>query len=384
MTRKTPAPARKETAAAPRSRRTFFKAATGIATGGAALAFPMIAKPQTPIVFRFQSTWPAKDIFHEYAQDYARRVNEMAGSGLRLDVLPAGAVVPAFGVQDAVSSGILDGGHGVCAYWYGKNKAFSLFGTAPSFGWNANDLLGWFYYGDGQALYNELLNDILKVNVVGWLTGPMPTQPLGWFKKRITDVAQMRKLKYRTVGLAVDLMNEMGAAATITAGFDIVPSMAGGVLDAAEFNNPSSDLALGIQDVSKVYMLQSFHQDIECFEIIFNKAKYAALPKELQAILRYACEAASADMSWKLQKRYPEDLAKIEKQGVKVYETPKSVLAAQLAAWDRVLAKLTQDKFFAKVIASQKEWAKTIVAFRGLNESPRELAANHFFGLKKA
>ncbi len=250
-------------------------------------------------------------------------------------MLPAGAVVAAFGMQDAVSTGVLDGGHGVCAYWYGKHKAFSLFGTAPAFGWQANDLLGWFYYGDGQQFYNELLTDILKVNVVGWLTGPMPTQPLGWFKKPVTDAAQMQKLKYRTVGLAADLMNEMGAAVTIIGGPDIVPSMDRGVLDAAEFNNPSSDLALGFPDVSKVYMLQSFHQDMECFEIIFNKAKYNALPKELQAILKYSAEAASADMSWKLQKRYPEDLAKIEKQGVKVYETPKSVLDAQLAAWDK-------------------------------------------------
>ncbi len=383
MTLKPPVPALPETRKKG-SRRKFLKAATGAAAGTAALGFPMIAKSQAPIVWRFQSTWPAKDIFHEYAQDYARRVNEMAGGRLRLDVLPAGAVVAAFGMQDAVSTGILDGGHGVCAYWYGKHKAFSLFGTAPAFGWQANDLLGWFYYGDGQQFYNELLNDILKVNVVGWLTGPMPTQPLGWFKKPITDAAQMQKLKYRTVGLAADLMNEMGAAVTIIGGPDIVPSMDRGVLDAAEFNNPSSDLALGFPDVSKVYMVQSFHQDMECFEIIFNKAKYNALPKELQAILKYSAESASADMSWKWQKRYPEDLVKIEKQGVKVYETPPSVLQAQLAAWDKVLARLSADKFFEKVITSQKAWAKTVVGYRAQFESPRGLAADHFFGIKKA
>ena len=380
-----PAPAKAESRTPGRSRRKFLKVATGVAATSATLGFPMIAKSQTPIVWRFQSTWPAKDIFHEYAQDYARRVNEMASGKLRLDVLPAGAVVAAFGMQDAVSTGVLDGGHGVCAYWYGKNKAFSLFGTAPSFGWRANDLLGWFYYGDGEKLYNELVNDVLKLNTVGFLTGPMPTQPLGWFKKPVTDVAQLQKLKYRTVGLAADLMNELGASVTIIGGADIVPSMDRGVLDAAEFNNPSSDLALGFPDVSKVYMLQSFHQDMECFEIIFNKKKYNELPKELQAILRYSAEAASADMSWKLQKRYPEDLAKIEKQGVKVYETPPAVLNAQLAAWDKVLSRISgENKFFAKVIDSQKAWAKTIVGWRALNESPRELASNHFFGIKKA
>ena len=385
MTRKSLVSAKAKSRTSAGSRRKFLKAATGTAAATATLGFPMIAKSQTPIVWRFQSTWPAKDIFHEYAQDYARRVNEMASGKLRLDVLPAGAVVAAFGMQDAVSTGVLDGGHGVCAYWYGKNKAFSLFGTAPSFGWRANDLLGWFYYGDGEKMYNELVNDILKLNTVGFLTGPMPTQPLGWFKKPITDVAQFQKLKYRTVGLAADLMNELGASVTIIGGADIVPSMDRGVLDAAEFNNPSSDLALGFPDVSKVYMVESFHQDMECFEIIFNKKKYNDLPKELQAILRYSAEAASADMSWKWQKRYPEDLAKIEKMGVKVYETPESVLNAQLAAWDRVLARISQEnKFFGRVIDSQKAWAKTVVGYRAQFESPRGLASNHFFGIKKA
>jgi TRAP-type mannitol/chloroaromatic compound transport system substrate-binding protein len=367
------------------TRREFLKAATGVAVGGATLGFPMIATSQAMIPWKFQSTWPANDIFHEYALDYARRVNEMSGGRFKLDVFPVGAVVGPFQMQDAVSTGVLDGGHGVCAYWYGKDKAFSLFGTAPSFGWNANDLLGWFYYGDGEKLYKELINDILKINVVGWLTGPMPTQPLGWFKKPVTDVSQMRKMKYRTAGLATDLMNELGAAAITMGSADIVPAIARDVLDAAEFNNPSSDLSLGFPDVAKVYMVQSFHQDMECFEIIFNKNRFNALPKELQAILKYACEAASADMSWKWQKRYPEDLVKIEKAGVKVIETPSSILQAQLAAWDKILARLSEEnKFFGRVIESQKAWAKTVVGYRAQFESPRGLAANHFFGLKRA
>ncbi len=361
------------------SRRKFLTATAASVGGAAAIGFPMVSRAETT-VFRFQSTWPAKDIFHEYALDYARRVNEMGGGRLKLDVLPAGAVVGALQMQDAVNSGALDGGHGVCAYWYGKNKAYSLFGTAPAFGWRANDLLAWFYYGGGQALYEELSQGILKLNVVGWLTGPMPTQPLGWFKKPIKNVAEFRKLKYRTVGLAADLMKEMGVSVTIMGGPDIVPAMDRGVIDAAEFNNPSSDMALGFQDVAKAYMLQSFHQDMECFEIIFNKKKYDSLPPDLQAVLKYAAEAASADMSWKWEKRYPDDLAKLEGMGVKVYETPKSILEAELVAWDKVIARLSQDPFFAKVVTSQKAWAKRIVIFRNQWDSPRELAAKHFFG----
>jgi TRAP-type C4-dicarboxylate transport system substrate-binding protein len=230
------------------------------------LAMPNLSRAQTT-VWRFQSSWPQKDIFHEIAQDYVRRVNSMAGSRLKLELLPAGAVVGAFQIQDAVHSGALEGGHAAVAYWYGKHKAFSLFGTSPPWGWEANMLLGWFYYGGGEALYRELVNDMIKVNVISFLSGPQPTQPLGWFKKEIHTAEDLKGLKYRTIGLAADLFAEMEAAVTILPGGDIVPAMDRGLLDGAEFNNPSSDRMLGFPDVAKVYMLQSWHQRTETFEI---------------------------------------------------------------------------------------------------------------------
>ncbi len=362
------------------SRRKFLTAAAGVA-GAAALGLPKAAKAQAPIVFKFQSTWPTKDIFHEFAQDYAAKVNAMSTGRLRLDVLPAGAVVGAFGMQDAVHAGVLDGGHGVCAYWYGKHKAFALFGTAPAFGWDANHMLGWFKYGGGEALYNELVRDMMKLNIVGFLTGPMPAQPLGWFKREVTSVAAFRGLKYRTVGLAADLMKELGAAVTIIPGGEIVPSLDRGVIDAAEFNNPSSDRVLGFPDVVKNYMLQSYHQAMECFEIIFNKRKYDALPADLQAVLKYAAEAASADMSWKVQARYPVDLEEmVAKQGVKVFKTPRAILEAQLKAWDKVIEEQSKDAFFAKVIASQKAWVKRVLNYEFTNTPSTEMAYTHFFG----
>jgi TRAP-type mannitol/chloroaromatic compound transport system substrate-binding protein len=361
------------------SRRAFLGAAAASAGGAAALAMPRVARAQDTVVFKFQSTWPQKDIFHEFASDYVARVNEMAGGRLKLDLLAAGAVAKAFEVQDAVLAGTLDGGHGVTAYWYGKNKAFSLFGTPPAFGWRANQLLGWIKYGGGQALYDELVRDVLQLDLVGFLTGPMPTQPLGWFKEPVQSVDAWQGLKYRTVGLSADLNNELGAAVTIMGGADIVPAMDKGLLDAAEFNNPSSDLVLGFPDVSKVYMLKSYHQSCECFEVIFNKPKYDALAPELQAVLKYAAEAASADMSWKAMDRYSKDLAAIEERGVAVHTTPDSVLDAQLAAWDKVLASLSGDPFFAKVVESQKAWAKRVVAFDLRYEVDQKKAFDHFF-----
>jgi TRAP-type mannitol/chloroaromatic compound transport system substrate-binding protein len=364
----------------PSRRRFLTQIGTGAIAGGAVLAAPQVARAQDKVTLKFQSTWPAKDIFNEFAADYVAKVNEMSGGRLELQLLAAGTVVKAFELQQAVNDGILDGGHGVAAYWYGKSKAFSLFGTAPALGWDANQLLGWIKYGGGQAFYEELVGNILGLNLVGFLTGPMPTQPLGWFKQPVESPEAFTGLKYRTVGLSADLMAEVGAAVTVMAGGEIVPAMQTGTLDAAEFNNPSSDLVLGFTDVSKVYMLQSYHQAVECFEVIFNKDRYAGLAPDLQAILKYAAEAASADMSWKAQDRYSADLEKIKAAGVQVIKTPDSVLEAQLAAWDKIIATRTaEDPFFAKVLESQKAWVKRVVGFTRDYTVSRDMAYDHFF-----
>jgi TRAP-type mannitol/chloroaromatic compound transport system substrate-binding protein len=362
------------------NRRSFLKSgAVAAAASAATLAMPNIVKAQETSVWKFQSTWPAKDIFHEYATDFVNRVNEMGGGRLKFELLAAGAVAKAFEVHDAVLSGTLDGGHGVTAYWYGKHKAYSLFGTPPAWGWSANQMLGWIKYGGGQELYDELVQKVLGLDLVGFLTGPMPTQPLGWFKSEITDAAQLAGLKYRTVGLSADLFKEMGAAVTIMGGGEIVPAMDRGLLDAAEFNNPSSDKLLGFADVSKDYMLQSYHQSAECFEVIFNKTKFDALAPDLQAIIKYAAEAASQDMSWKAMDRYSKDLAALREAGVRVHKTPDSVLQAQLAAWDKVIAAQSSEPFFAKVVESQKAWTKRVVATQFEIEVDQHMAYDHFF-----
>lgn len=362
------------------NRRAFLKSgAVAAAASAATLAMPNIAKAQETSVWKFQSTWPAKDIFHEYATDFVNRVNEMGGGRLKFELLAAGAVAKAFEVHDAVLSGTLDGGHGVTAYWYGKHKAYSLFGTPPAWGWHANQMLGWIKYGGGQELYDELVQKVLGLDLVGFLTGPMPTQPLGWFKSEITDAAQLAGLKYRTVGLSADLFKEMGAAVTIMGGGEIVPAMDRGLLDAAEFNNPSSDKLLGFADVSKDYMLQSYHQSAECFEVIFNKTKFDALAPDLQAIIKYAAEAASQDMSWKAMDRYSKDLAALREAGVRIHKTPDSVLQAQLAAWDKVIAAQSTEPFFAKVVESQKAWTKRVVATQFEIEVDQHMAYDHFF-----
>lgn len=305
----------------------------------------------------------------------------MSGGRLRLNLLPAGAVVGALQLQDAVISGALDGGHGVTAYWYGKHKAFSLFGPPPPpFGWDAHQFLAWFWTGGGKELYAELL-EMLELPLVGYQTGPMPTQALGWFKEPITSADDLRGLKYRTVGLGADLMNEFGAAVTIMGGGDIVPAMDRGLLDGAEFNNPSSDRLLGFPDVSKTWMLRSYHQDCEAFEIMFNKNRHDSLPEEFQAILEYAAKAASSEMYWKAMERYPRDLnAMRDEQGVQTYITPDSVLQAQLEAWDAVIERESSNEFFKKVVDHQRAYCERVVGFHLEGNTPKEPAYRHFYG----
>jgi TRAP-type mannitol/chloroaromatic compound transport system substrate-binding protein len=365
------------------SRRKFLGGAA--VAGVAAVAGPSVAKAQGPISMRWQSTWPSKDIFHEYALDFAKKVNDMTGGDLKIEVLPAGAVVPAFGLLDGVSKGVLDGGHGVLVYHYGKQTALALWGSGPGFGMDANMLLSWHKYGGGKELLAELYASI-GANVVSFPYGPMPTQPLGWFKKPITKAEDMKGLKYRTVGISIDVFTGMGLAVNALPGGEIVSAMDRGLLDAAEFNNATSDRLLGFADVSKVCMLQSFHQNAEQFEIMFNKDKYNALPEKMRAIIANAVEAASQDMSWKAVDRYSTDYQELQsKDNVKFYKTPDSILKAQLEIYDEVVKKKSgENALFKKILQSQLKFAERTVRWEQDTVVSRRMAFDHYFGANGA
>jgi len=363
------------------SRRKFLTGAAAATAGAATLAFPTIVKAQGPISMRWQSTWPSKDIFHEYALDFAKKVNDMTGGDLKIEVLPAGAVVPAFGLLDGVSKGTLDGGHGVLVYHYGKQNALALWGSGPAFGMDAQQLLSWHKYGGGKELLTRLYGSI-GANVVSFPYGPMFTQPLGWFKKPVTKVSDFKGLKYRTVGLSVDVFTGLGAAVNALPGGEIVPAMDRGLLDAAEFNNMTSDRLLGFPDVSKVCMLQSFHQNAEQFEIMFNKTKFDALPEKMRAIIQNAVEAASQDLVWKAIDRYSKDYVELRtKDKVNFYKTPDAILQTQLTAYDQAAAKKgAGNALFNEIEASQKAYAERVVRWDLDNNVNRRMAYNHYFG----
>jgi TRAP-type mannitol/chloroaromatic compound transport system substrate-binding protein len=372
-----------DTAEAKPARRRFLGAAASGVAGAAAMAAPMVSVAQSPIVLKMQGAWGAKDIFNEMAEEYVKRVNEMAGGRVRIDYLVSGAVVKPFEVMDATSKGVLDACHGVPVYWYGKSKVASLFGSGPINGCDAPQTLAWIYRGGGLELYNELLKKI-NLDVVGYFAMPMPTQPLGWFKKPITNASELKGLKYRTVGLAADLFQEMGARVTQLPGGEIIPALEKGVIDAFEFNNPTSDMRFGAQDVIKNYMMGSYHQAMEFFEIAFNKRKHDSLPKDVQAILRYAVEAASSSNWWTAMDNYSRDLQELQgKHKVNVIRTPKGVFVEQLKAWDVIAKRLSdEDPFFKKVIDSQLAWAKRVAYYMFVNEADYHLGYEHVFKTK--
>src|SRR5690349_12631120 len=361
------------------NRRRFMLTAGATAT--AAIAAPAVQAQQGPISMRWQSTWPSKDIFHEYALDFGKKVNDMTGGDLKIEVLPAGAVVPAFQLLDAVSKGVLDGGHGVLVYHYGKQNALALWGSGPGYAMDANMLLAWHKYGGGKELLAEIFAAI-GANVVSFPYGPMPTQPLGWYKKPITKVDDFKGLKFRTVGISIDVFTGMGAAVNALPGGEIVAAMDRGLLDAAEFNNASSDRALGFADVSKICMLQSYHQNAEQLEISFNKTKYDGLPPKMKAIIANAVDAASANMMWKAIDRNSQDYITLQSQDkVKFYKTPASILQKQLELYDQVIEKKSAgNPLFQEIVASQKKFAERAVKWEQDVVVNRAMAYNHYFG----
>ena len=363
------------------TRRKFLKGAA-VATA-ATVAAPSVVKAQGPINMRWQSTWPSKDIFHEYALDYAKKVNDMTGGDLKIEVLPAGAVVPAFQLLDAVSKGVLDGGHGVLVYHYGKQTALALWGSGPGYAMDANMLLAWHKYGGGKELLNKLYNSI-GANVVSFPYGPMPTQPLGWYKKPITKPDDFKGLKFRTVGISIDVFTGLGAAVNALPGGEIVAAMDRGLLDAAEFNNASSDRALGFADVSKVCMLQSYHQNAEQFEILFNKTKYEALPEKMRAIIANAVEASGQDMSWKAIDRYSTDYVELQtKDKVKFYKTPDAILKRQLEIFDDIVKKYSAtNPLFKEIVESQIAFARRATQWEQDTVVNRKMAFDYYFGPK--
>ena len=336
------------------------------------------------VTLKLQAVWSEDSVLHEFAMDYVNIVNTIGAGRVRLEMLPRGAVVSrGADLQGAVASGALDAAHGVASNQYGRNKAYGLFTTPPSFGWNSTQMLGWMRYGGGQALYNELVQQSHSHNITGYLVGPMPTQPLGWFKKPINSPEDLKGLKFRTGGLSADVCRVMGMEPVLIPGNETAEALASGRVDAAEYLNPTIDRQVGLSKVAPIYVVQGYHQVCECFEIIYNKPRLDRLGDEVKNILEIAADAASSSMMYKQMVYYPRDLEKLKvEDNITVIQAPESILDAQLKAWAEVIEDLSSDTFFKKVIDSQRAWTKSVVGFDLEWDAPRERAFAFFDKLR--
>jgi TRAP-type mannitol/chloroaromatic compound transport system substrate-binding protein len=319
-----------------------------------------VATGQT-YTWKIQSGWTTADLFQDQFLAWKQMVEEMSANRIKIDALPVGSVTNINEAINAVNSGALDGAHHVPAYYYGLDHSVSLMGTGPMFGMSGQMWLAWYYYGGGQALYEKVTQQKLKLNVVSLFHMPMWNQPLGWFKDEIKSPDDFKGMKFRTVGLATGIYEGLGASVVSVAGSQVAAALDRGTIDAAEFNNTTSDLGYGLPDARKVLMTRSYHQPSEILEISLNKTKYDSMPADLRAIMKYAAFAESADGEWRQIHKNSDDYKKLLDKGVKIIPTPQSVLDAQLRAWNAVIEKESKDNpNFVEILNSQKAWAQKV------------------------
>jgi TRAP-type mannitol/chloroaromatic compound transport system substrate-binding protein len=346
---------------------------------------PGAATAQQRFVWKVQSAWPATNLLHLSAVELAKMIEEMSGGRLKWEMLPAGAVVGSFEVLDAVNRGLIDASHAWPGYWAGKNSAAGLFAPGPGgpFGMDREEYLSWLYAGGGLELYNELLQKELKMNVVvPVFTTSLPYwEPLGWFKKPFANLDELRKLKFRTSGLGLEMMKSMGVSVVTLAGGEVIPALERGAVDGAEWAVPSHDILMGFQNVSKLLYMPDMRQPASYQEILIRKNKWDELPQDLKAIVKWAGMAEIIRMtafSVDADSKAVEEFEK--KHGVQIHPTPPDVLKAQVAAIDKVYeAEAQKNPFFARVLKSQKDFASRAVPHAQKIRPPIEVIVAHYW-----
>jgi len=347
-------------------KRSCFSLVTTVLTA-VFLLTPLSTSAADTIKFKVQSALVSGSMYFNLLESFAERLKLMSGGRLEAEILPAGAVVKANEILDAVDQGVVEAGFCWPHFWSGKHPAAYLFSDQPSV--NGMDQLGflaWYYEGEGYQLYQELYDDHLKANVKGFIILVSGGQPLGWFKEPINSLEDFRKLKYRAPpGLTGVIFKEMGISAVALPGEEIVPAAQKGVIDAAEWINPGEDIKLGLQQVWKNYYLQGFHQASDLGEILFNKDFWNKLPPDLQAIMEGAARASVLEAITANIYRNAVALNQLQSEyGVTIYDTPQDLYPEFLRAAAKVTDDAAKDNaFFKKVLDSQRQFADTIVPY---------------------
>ncbi len=352
---------------------------------------PATAAPPTPaaasqtVTLRCQSAWAADDLFHDLALDFARKVNAISAGRLRIDMLPADAFVKPYDLLDAVSKGVLDGGHGILSLWYGKHPAFSLWGSGPSFGMDPNMLLAWHEHGGGKGLLDEIYSS-LNMQVVSMLYAPMPTQPLGLFRRPVLRPDDLKGVRFRAIGPSVDLFTAMGMSISTMSNKEAAAAISRGQLDGATIDNVTVGATDTLSQGAKVCMLRSFHQKFANLELLFNRRRFDALTPEHQAILSVAAQACSAEASWKLIDRCSRDyIEQQDRRGITFMPTSDAILRAQLKAWDEVATRrYAESQMFRRVADSMRVFAQRAGHWQNDTLVDYRMAYEHYFTPRKA
>ncbi len=337
----------------------------------AALLFASTVHAQQPQAFkmRIQAAVPAASIYFELLKKFGDRVDRMTAGRLKIEVLPDGAIVPAFEILDAVDKGVVEGGYAWTHYWSGKHPAAGLFSNpmaGAGVGLDQLSHVAWLFEGGGYDLYRKLYSDILKVNVEPLMIQPMGPDPLGWFKRPIKDTADFKKMKYRSPpGITGEIFKEMGVSAVAMPGGEIVPAAQRGVIDAAEWIGPADDMNLGLHTVWKFYYLQGLHQSTDIGEVIVNKTFWNKLPPDIQEIVRTAAMASMTETYTFNVYRNAQAVVKLRNDfKVQILDTPKDFFPEFVRATNVVLDRYaSKDAFFKQVLDSQKNFAVTVVPY---------------------
>ena len=319
--------------------------------------------------WRLQTAVPSASIYFELLKKFGDRVDRMSAGRIKIEVLPDGAIVPAFEILDAVDKNVVEAGYAWTHYWSGKHPAAGLFSNpmaGAGVGMDQLSHIAWLFEGGGYDLYRKLFSDVLKLNVEPLMVQPMGPDPLGWFKRPIADTADFKKLKYRSPpGITGEIFKEMGIAAVAMPGGEIVPAAQRGTIDAAEWIGPADDLNLGLHTVWKFYYLQGLHQSTDVGEVLINKSVWNKLSPDLQEIMRAAAMASMTETYTYNVYRNALAIVKLRDEfKVQILDTPRDFFPEFVRATNVVLDRYAgKDPFFKQVLESQRKFAQTVVPY---------------------
>jgi TRAP-type mannitol/chloroaromatic compound transport system substrate-binding protein len=338
------------------------------------------AQAASPIVLKGQSTHPASANFHLIFKLWAETVEKMSAGRLKIETLPAGAIVPAFEVFDATSKGVLDVGMAPFGYIQGRNTATIPMSHGPLFGMDGNDYFAWYYDGGGMKLLEEFYKDVLKLNVVGF---PVPTdypQGLGWFKKEIKGLADLKGMKYRIYGIGAETYGRLGASIVTLPGGEIVPALERGVIEGAEWINCLEDMKLGLHKIAKHYYTPGMHEPVTGGQVIINNEVWKKLTPDLREMVKVASVYATTLRNFSFHRETAEACQALLKEGVQIHRTPDEVLINFLDEWEKIQAEYAEkNPFYKKVIDSQRAYAEQVVPFKLSWFPPYEFAGRYYW-----